>query len=272
MTWAWSIALPPTSKLVLMALADIADDLGVCWPSHPTLAAKCSLTDRTLRRVLCLLQAQKLVFIQPRFKTDGSRTSNRYQWAVDTPRDKLSGGTWTPVAGGSGHKCPGAPDTRVLVTTIEPSLEPPLPPPAPDRTTGPCPPAGSGGGDLLYPKNLTPRQRQALQDRLTVLTDDQAQQVLDELSGRMAIAQVKNPLRYSATLIARMRRGEFLPELGLKVGEMRQTEVARRAEVLRIETISASGSRPELREIPIEFRETMERIFPRSSALSKKGH
>ena len=273
MTWAWSTALPPTPKLVLMALADIADDLGVCWPSHPTLAAKCSLTDRTLRRVLCLLQAQKLVFIQPRFKTDGSRTSNRYQLAVDTPPDKLSGGPWTPVAGGSGQGCPGAPDTRVLVTTIEPSLEPPLPPPAPDRTTGPCPPAGSGGGgDLLYPKNLTPRQRQALQDRLAALTENQAQQILDELSGRMAIAQVKNPLRYCATLIARMQRGEFLPELGLKVGDARQAEAGHRAEVVRIETISASGSRPELREIPIEFRETMERIFPKSSAISKKGH
>jgi hypothetical protein len=92
MTWAWSTALPPTSKLVLMALADIADDLGVCWPSHPTLAAKCSLTDRTLRRVLCSLQAQKLVFIQPRFKTDGSRTSNRYRLAVDTPRTNCPGG------------------------------------------------------------------------------------------------------------------------------------------------------------------------------------
>src|SRR5271165_882422 len=271
MTWAWSIALPPTSKLVLMALADIADDLGVCWPSHPTLAVKCSLTDRTLRRVLCLLQAQKLVFIQPRFKTDGSRTSNRYQLAVDTPPDKLSGGAWTPVAGGSGHKCPGVPDTHVLVTTIEPSLEPPLPPPAPDRTTGPCPPASSGGGgDLLYPNNLTPRQRQALQDRLAALTEDQAQQILDELSGRMAIAQVKNPLRYCATLIARMQRGEFLPELGLKVGDAREAEVERRAELARIQKISTIGSRSEPREIPIEFREEMERILPRSSVHSKK--
>lgn len=271
MTWAWSAALPPTSKLVLMALADIADDLGICWPSHPTLAAKCSLTDRTLRRALCLLQAQKLVFIQPRFKTDGSRTSNRYQLAVDTPPDKLSGGPWTPVAGGSGQGCPEAPDTRVLVTTIEPSLEPPLPPPAPDRTTGPCPPAGSGGGDLLYPKNLTPRQRRALQDRLTILTDDQAQQVLDELSGRMAIAQVKNPLRYCATLIERMRRGEFLPELGLKVGETRQTEFARVAALARIEKVSATAPRSEPREIPLQARETFERLRSSSRARSKNS-
>jgi len=270
MTWAWSIALPPTPKLVLMALADIADDLGICWPSHPTLAAKCSMTDRNVRRILSLLQARKLVFIEPRFKTTGSRTTNRYRLAVDTPQDNLSGGPRTPMAGGRGQPCPGAPDTRVLATTTEPSIEPSLPPPAPDRATRPCAPVGGGSSDLLYPKTLTPRQSQALQARLIVLNHAQAQEVLDELSGRMAIAQVRNPLRYCTTLIERMQRGEFLPELGLKVGDARQAE--RQAELARIETISVSRSRAGPREVPIEFREAMKRILPRSRVLSKKGY
>ena len=101
MNWAWSIVLPPTSKLVLMALADIADDQGVCWPGHPTLAAKCSLSDRTLRRVLSFLQAQKLVFIEPRFNTNGSRTSNRYRLAVDAWP-----GEWSRMSRGPGQWCP----------------------------------------------------------------------------------------------------------------------------------------------------------------------
>ena len=271
MTWAWSKALPPTSKPVLMALADIADDQGVCWPSHPTLAAKCSLADRTLRRILSLLQAQKLIFIEPRFNTNGSRTSNRYRLAVDTPLDNLSGGMVTRGQGG-GRGCPGALVNGVLVTTTEPSLEPSLqpPPPAPHRKIGPRPPGG--GGDLIYPKGLTPAQEQALQERLAVLTQDQAQQILDELSGRMAIEQVKNPVRYCAALIERMERGEFSLELGLKVGDARDAEVARRAELARIDRISVVEPGPHPREVPIEFRETMDRIFPRSSAISKKGH
>ena len=272
MTWAWSKALPPTSKLVLMALADIADDLGVCWPSHPTLAVKCSLADRTLRRVLSLLRAQKLVFIEPRFNTNGSRTSNRYRLAVDTPPDKLSGGM--VIRGqGDGHGCPGTLVTGVLQTTTEPSLEPSLPPPPASRQTiGPRPPGGGGGGDLIYPKGITPAQKQALQERLTVLNQDQAQQILDELSGRMAIEQVKNPVRYCAALIERMERGEFSLELGLKVGHARDAEVARQAELARIDRIGVAELGPQPRKVPIEFRETMERIFPRSSGLSKKGH
>ena len=103
-----------------------------------------------------------------------------------------------------------------------------------------------------------------------VLNRAQAQEVLDELSGRMAIAQVRNPLRYCTTLIERMQRGEFLPELGLKVGDARQAE--REAELARIETISVSRSRAEPREVPIEFREAMERILPRSRVLSKKSY
>jgi uncharacterized phage protein (TIGR02220 family) len=38
--------------LVMLALADFANDAGECWPSIPTLAKKARLTDRQTRRVL----------------------------------------------------------------------------------------------------------------------------------------------------------------------------------------------------------------------------
>ena len=33
MNWAWHQGIKPVPKLVLMVLADAADDQGVCWPS-----------------------------------------------------------------------------------------------------------------------------------------------------------------------------------------------------------------------------------------------
>ena len=42
--------------LVLLALADFANDSGKCWPSIPVLAAKARLTERQTRRVLSKLE------------------------------------------------------------------------------------------------------------------------------------------------------------------------------------------------------------------------
>ena len=269
MTWAWSVALPPTSKLLLMALADIADDRGICWPSHPTLAAKCSLTDRTVRRILVLLQAYNLVVVEPRFKTTGSRTSNRYRLAVDIPPDKLSGGIRTPVTEGGGHPCPGAPDTHVLGTITEPSLESSqLLPPSQQPMASQYP--RGGGGDLCYPKSLTPTQREALCDRLSVLTHGQAQEILDELSGRLAIAQVRNPLRYCAVLIRRMQRGKFVPELGLTVADAREAEIGRQALLARIASVAAIESSPHQGALPPRQRDAIRRIRTMSSTRPRK--
>ena len=56
MTWAWQGPLPPGLKIVLLALADIADDEGVCWPGHRLLATKCSVTIRTVQRTIASLK------------------------------------------------------------------------------------------------------------------------------------------------------------------------------------------------------------------------
>ena len=46
MTAVWSVTLPDSEKIVLLALADCANDEGLCWPSMATLAAKCSKSER----------------------------------------------------------------------------------------------------------------------------------------------------------------------------------------------------------------------------------
>lgn len=49
MTEVWAVSLPDSEKLVLLALADCANDEGLCWPSMATLARKCSKSDRTVQ-------------------------------------------------------------------------------------------------------------------------------------------------------------------------------------------------------------------------------
>lgn len=57
MTLVWELDLPDSEKLVLLALADCANDEGHCWPSVATLYKKCSKSERTVQsciRTLCV--------------------------------------------------------------------------------------------------------------------------------------------------------------------------------------------------------------------------
>lgn len=52
MSLVWSLELPDSQKIVLLALADCANDEGHCWPSMATLAKKCSKGERTVQGVI----------------------------------------------------------------------------------------------------------------------------------------------------------------------------------------------------------------------------
>ncbi len=182
-TWAWTVRLPPAPKLVLMALADEADDRGFCFPSHRHLANKCSISERSVRRMIALLAADHHLSIEHRFKKDRARTSNGYRLGLGLD----PGPPWTICPGGSGQhwpggadsvdqgggqRWPGAPDTGVLVTTTEPFIEPTPPPQAAGEENEA---QGRGGGDLCFPKAVTRSQRQALRNHLAGLSNEDAQ-------------------------------------------------------------------------------------------------
>ena len=52
MSAIWDLKLPPSDKLVLLALADWAHDDGRCWPSITAIAAKSGVSERTVQRAL----------------------------------------------------------------------------------------------------------------------------------------------------------------------------------------------------------------------------
>lgn len=57
MSLVWELDLPDSEKLVLLALADCANDEGYCWPSIETIKKKCSKSERTVQnciRTLCV--------------------------------------------------------------------------------------------------------------------------------------------------------------------------------------------------------------------------
>lgn len=49
MSAVWDIDLPASDKIVLLALADNANDDGLCWPGMAHLVAKCSKGERTIQ-------------------------------------------------------------------------------------------------------------------------------------------------------------------------------------------------------------------------------
>lgn len=135
---AWVLDRSPaegTDLLVMIALADFADESGLSWPSVRRLAHRARVSERTARRALRNLEAIGQV------TTDGGggRASNRYRLTFADPLP-LPGSTPVNLAGVPGQADPrsdspprtqlrpGTPDTAV---SAEPSMNhqlPPLPP------------------------------------------------------------------------------------------------------------------------------------------------
>ena len=95
------------------------------------------------------------------------------------------------------------------------------------------PPHTEAGGELIFPEQMLPDERQAAR-LLLRRCGDQAQCLLDELAGRLQVRGVRlSPVAYLRGLIARAAAGSFVPELGPRVAaerEQRQKEALRRRE------------------------------------------
>lgn len=79
MTWAWSLEkLPLKESMVLLALADQANDEGLCWPSQETLAKKSRGSVRSVKRAIKFLRDVGLVETSVR-ATPAGRKSNYYR-------------------------------------------------------------------------------------------------------------------------------------------------------------------------------------------------
>ena len=120
LNWAWSVPdVSPAQKLVLLALANYADERGRCWPSIRTVSDRTCLARRTVSRALETLGKVGLVKVDRRNRDDGSQSSNIYQLPVKKGCQPDTGGCQSDMGGGRGDMPRG-----VTVTHHEPSLEP----------------------------------------------------------------------------------------------------------------------------------------------------
>lgn len=82
MTAVWVLPVSPARKLVLLALADWADDDGgQCFPSIATIALRASISDRQAQRHMQSLMREGWIAVAA--NAGGGRGSRRYQLAAD---------------------------------------------------------------------------------------------------------------------------------------------------------------------------------------------
>jgi len=67
--WDAKTCLTPSEKLVLLKIADSANDSGECWPSQSNIARQCEVSRETVNR--CLKQLEKYGFLKSQKKTKG---------------------------------------------------------------------------------------------------------------------------------------------------------------------------------------------------------
>jgi len=132
-SWAWKQPVAnPTRKMILLKLADAANDEGMCWPYQRTIAEEIGITERSVRRHLAALAADGLISIEQQFRKDGGKSYCVYEIIGYTHRTPVSG---TPDTSDTPHRTPASGLARATVRKTlepEPSIEPdPHSPPTP---------------------------------------------------------------------------------------------------------------------------------------------
>lgn len=113
-------------RMVLLALADSANDEGVCWPKQTTLAAKCGISVATIKRVLTELRETGWLIVEQTYRDDGGKSVCRYRVTLDPIAQQR---TDPPLNSELSHSSTVSYPLRSTVSyqepsVVEPSVEP----------------------------------------------------------------------------------------------------------------------------------------------------
>lgn len=122
--------LTANEKLVLIALADMADDRGICWPAMKRLAGKSICSKRTAQRAIKNFEKMNLLTIYERPNDNKRNDSNLYQLhfmeLLRMGNSELVGDTQSP-SGRQGDTHRGdtqSPSGRHIVTQVGDTVTP----------------------------------------------------------------------------------------------------------------------------------------------------
>lgn len=253
MNWAWEQPLPPVKKLILLKLADNANDAGVAFPAIRSVAGHCSISTRTAQRIIHSLSEGGLVRIETRFRADGSQSSNYYTLRPNfAGGDNLSPGPATASEGKPQATPQGCQDNAHPITTIDPSIKQ-----QPEES----------GCALIFPEAFSLEERECAASDLQNISPIQAQLVLDELAGRMRVTAVREPRRYLLKLILSAASGKFVPELAAREEKLRKSRIAYKSR-LKTNTAPSEPGETFLPKLPKSMQSSLMNI--RTKIGSKK--
>jgi len=231
MNWAWEQLLAPTPKLILMALADAADDDGYSWPSVAKVSKKCCVSGRTVQRVIQQFVAADLLIITNRFTATGRQTSNGYRLKMIKPGypDKMSpSGKTSGCQGGILSGTRVTPDVGLggdtmlspLKPTHESSKQPPL-----------QIPSEMAPSSLLFPPQLSVEEREAAALIVKNIDITSAQVLLDELTAAIESDSIRtSPVQWLRAITSRFHKGLFEQAGAVRIATRRARRAKSEAE------------------------------------------
>lgn len=86
---------------------------------------------------------------------------------------------------------------------------------------------------LVYPRGLTTTQLRFCSERLSDIDPGRAQELLDEFAGALNGTPIRHPISYFRAIVQRFEAGEFTPEKGLSVRDLREESARVDAELER---------------------------------------
>lgn len=210
--WVYNQTLPAQEKLVLVYIAKCENPNEPCFASVKHLAAKCGVSTRTIQRVLKKLCSNGYLISTPRYRNDGSQTSNFYTVNVAQADRALSPPHDTKLAGG--------PDSVASPPNVDQVSGLELQNKTKSKTL--LQPASSNIRELIYPEGLSTHSKKSVDRILEGIPNEGAQLLLDELAGAMAKGFVRKAPEYWLSGVAmKYRAGQFKSNLGPEVAKDR---------------------------------------------------